>query len=72
LLAIAEERRFLASNYRGNETTITTRIDFAEVIRNILQLLPETTNVAIVIGNSPIVGSCPMGTLAPRGFGRPR
>jgi hypothetical protein len=54
LLAIAEERRFPASNVLSNETTITTRIDFAGVIGNILQLLPETTNVAIVIGNSPI------------------
>jgi predicted PurR-regulated permease PerM len=33
----------------SNETTITTKIDFAAVINNILQVLPETTNVAIVI-----------------------
>ena len=39
LLAIAEERRFPASNVLSNETTITTRIDFAGVIGNILQLL---------------------------------
>jgi hypothetical protein len=54
LLAIAEERRFPASNFRENETTITTKIDPAGVIVNILQMLPETTNVAVVIGNSPI------------------
>ena len=54
LLAIAEERRFPASNFRENETTITTKIDPAGVIVNILQVLPETTNVAVVIGNSPI------------------
>jgi hypothetical protein len=54
LLAIAEERRFPASNFRENETTITTKIDPAGVIVNILQVLPETANVAMVIGNSPI------------------
>ena len=54
LVALAEERRFPASTFPGNKTTITTAIDFAGVINNILQLLPETTNVAIVIGNSPI------------------
>jgi signal transduction histidine kinase len=54
LVAIAEERRFPASNFPGNETTITTTIDLSGVIRNILQVLPETTNVAVVIGNSPI------------------
>src|SRR6516165_2949004 len=51
---IAEERRFPASQFPSNETTITTKIDFAAVINNILQVLPETTNVAIVIGDSPI------------------
>jgi hypothetical protein len=54
LLAIAEERRLPASDFRENETTITTKIDPAGVIMNILQVLPETTNVAMVIGNSPI------------------
>jgi hypothetical protein len=54
LLAMAEERRFPTSQFADNETMITTRIDFAAVIENILQVLPETTNVAIVIGNSPI------------------
>jgi hypothetical protein len=54
LLAIAEERRLPISNLPGNETTITTVINHAGVVNNILQVLPQTTNVAIVIGNSPI------------------
>jgi His Kinase A (phospho-acceptor) domain len=55
LLAIAEERRFRPSDLAaGNETTITTTIDFGGVIKNILQVLPETANVAVVMGNSPL------------------
>jgi signal transduction histidine kinase len=54
LLAIAEERRFQPSAFAGNETTITTTIDFGGVIKNILQVLPETANVAVVMGKSPI------------------
>jgi signal transduction histidine kinase len=52
LLAIAEERRFRPSEFAGNETTITSTIDFGVVIKNILQVLPETSNVAVVMGNS--------------------
>lgn len=53
LLAIAEERRFPPSELPADETTITSRIDFGGVIKNILQVPPETTNVAVVMGNSP-------------------
>jgi signal transduction histidine kinase len=54
LLAIAEERRFQPSGFQGNETTITSTIDFGGVLKNILQVLPETANVAVVMGNSPL------------------
>jgi signal transduction histidine kinase len=54
LLAVAEESRFPPSNLPENETRITTTIDHAGVIENLLQVLPETTSVAVVIGNSPI------------------
>jgi hypothetical protein len=54
LLAIAEERRLSASKSPSNETTLTTTIDFTVVVKNIMQVLPETANVAIVIGNSPV------------------
>ena len=30
------------------------RADYAAVIRNILRVLPETTDIAVVLGNSPI------------------
>jgi hypothetical protein len=54
LLALAEERSFPTLDHRGNETMITTKIDHAGIIENILKVLPETTNVAVVIGNSSI------------------
>jgi signal transduction histidine kinase len=54
LLAIAEERRLPLSNPSANETTIATSIDLAGVVENILRVLPETTNVAVVVGNSSI------------------
>jgi hypothetical protein len=54
ILAIAEGRRLPVSDPSANETTIATSIDFAEVVENILRVLPETTNVAVVIGTSSI------------------
>ncbi len=54
MLAIAEERRLPFSNPSANETTIATSIDFAGVVESILRVLPQTTNVAVVIGNSSI------------------
>jgi hypothetical protein len=54
LLAIAEDRRIPPSELAGNETAIRSTIDFGGVIKNILQVLPETANVAVVMGNSPL------------------
>jgi signal transduction histidine kinase len=54
LLAIAEERRLPASKSSANETTIATAIDFSKVVENMLRVLPETTSVAVIVGNSSI------------------
>jgi signal transduction histidine kinase len=54
VLAIAEERRLLGSKPVANEATLATVIDFRQVVENILRLLPDTDNVAVLIGNSPI------------------
>ena len=37
-----------------NDTVVATANDFDAVARNILRLLPDTTEIAVVIGNSPI------------------
>jgi signal transduction histidine kinase len=53
MLAIAEERRIPLADLRENDVVAPTKIDLAGVIENILRVLPRTTNVAVVIGNSP-------------------
>jgi signal transduction histidine kinase len=53
MLAIVEESR-APSDLGKNETIVTTLIDLAGAIENITRILPETTNVSVVIGNSPL------------------
>ena len=53
MLAILEESR-VPSNLGKNETVVTSLLDLVGAIENILRLLPETTNVSEVIGNSPL------------------
>jgi hypothetical protein len=37
----------------ADEVAVPVNIDFAASIENILRVLPDTTNIAVVIGNSP-------------------
>ena len=53
LLAIMEESRAPSTPER-NETIVTSYLDLAGAIENVVQLLPETTNISVVIGNSPL------------------
>jgi hypothetical protein len=53
MLAIVEESR-VPPSLGGNETVVTALLDLVGAIENILQVLPETTNVSVVIGNSPL------------------
>jgi signal transduction histidine kinase len=52
-LAIVDESR-VPSNLQENETAITSMFDLDRALQNILQLLPETTNVSVVIGSAPL------------------
>jgi hypothetical protein len=54
LLAAAEERRVAYANLTASDAVVATTIDLAGVIENILRVLPKTTNIAMVIGNSPL------------------
>ena len=54
LLAAAEERRVAYANLTANDAVVATTIDLAGVVENILRVLPKTTNIAMVIGNSPL------------------
>jgi signal transduction histidine kinase len=48
------EQRRVPPGLASNETAVPSEIDFVSVIENILHILPETKNIAVVIGNSPI------------------
>jgi signal transduction histidine kinase len=54
LLSDVEERRVPPTGFTGNETAVAISVNFSETVENILRLLPKTSNLAIVIGNSPI------------------
>jgi signal transduction histidine kinase len=52
LLAAVELRRLKALG--PNDTVVANSIDIPALVENILRLLPDTTNIAVVIGNSPL------------------
>jgi signal transduction histidine kinase len=52
ILAIAEARRVTTADLAENDVLIASDIDLSTVIGNILGVLPDTKNVAVVIGNS--------------------
>ena len=54
LLAVVEQRRIQFSILTPNDAVVAVAIDYFGAIKNILQVLPNTNNVAVVIGNSPI------------------
>jgi signal transduction histidine kinase len=53
LLTALEQRRFPLASLTANDTVAAVSVDFAGVVENILHVLPETTSLAVVIGNSP-------------------
>jgi signal transduction histidine kinase len=53
MLAIVEERR-APPDLRANETVVTVSIDLVGAVETILRVLPETNNISVVIGSSPV------------------
>jgi signal transduction histidine kinase len=53
MLAIVEESR-APPDLRANETIVTSSIDLVGAVETILRVLPETNNISVVIGSSPI------------------
>ena len=49
-----EERRVQLSALTENDAVVAVRIDYLGAIENILQVLPDTKNVTVVVGTSPI------------------
>jgi signal transduction histidine kinase len=53
LLAAVDQRALQYFALSANDAAVPVEINFAGSIENILRVLPDTTNVAVVIGNSP-------------------
>ena len=49
-----ERRRVSYATLTANDAVVAINNDFAAVVENILHLLPETPDIVVVIGNSPI------------------
>jgi signal transduction histidine kinase len=49
-----EQRRVRRDALTDNDALVALSFDLNGTIENVLQVLPETTNVAVIIGNSPI------------------
>jgi signal transduction histidine kinase len=54
LLVTGLEQRLYVASGDANETTVLAAIDFRAAINNILQVLPATDHIAIVLGASPL------------------
>ena len=50
----ADLRRIPGATLTDNDTGVLLDLDLPAYLKNILQLLPETTDVAVVVGNSPV------------------
>jgi signal transduction histidine kinase len=53
MLAIVEESR-VPPDLGADDTVVTTSIDLVGEVETILRVLPETNNISVVIGNSPV------------------
>ena len=53
LLATADQRALQYASLSANDASVPVDINFTGSIENILRVLPDTTNIAVVIGNSP-------------------
>ena len=54
VLMAVDERRVQYSNLTANDTAVAVRINYLSAFENILQVLPDTKDVIVVVGTSPI------------------
>jgi signal transduction histidine kinase len=54
LIVGADRRRIPSSSLTENDTAVLLDLDLPAYLANILRLRPETTDVAVVVGNSPV------------------
>ncbi len=53
IFAAVEQRRMPPASLTSNDVAVLAKIDIARVFGNVLSVLPDTSNIAIVVGNSP-------------------
>jgi signal transduction histidine kinase len=54
VLTAVDERRVQFSRLSAVDVVVPVRIDYLRAVENILQVLPDTKNVMVVVGTSPI------------------
>ena len=54
VLMAVDQRRVQYSNLTANDAAVAVRIDYLSAFENILQILPDTKDVIVVVGASPI------------------
>lgn len=54
LFTAADQRRLRDEVLSANEAAVAITIDLPPIIANILEVLPQTTHIAVVVGNSPL------------------
>ncbi len=54
LITGADQRTFREAALTSNDATVPSTLDLPKLVENILQVLPDTTNIAFVIGASPL------------------
>jgi signal transduction histidine kinase len=50
----ADLRRIPGATLTDNDTAVLLDLDLPAYLKNVMQLLPDTTDVAVVVGNSPV------------------
>jgi signal transduction histidine kinase len=54
ILTVVDQRRVKYSDLGPNDTVVAVAIDYAAALKSILQVLPDTEHIAMVVGTSPI------------------
>ena len=54
VLTAVDQRRVQYSNLTGNDVAVAVNINYLAAFENILQVLPDTKDVIVVVGTSPI------------------
>ena len=54
VLTAVDQRRVQYSNLTGNDVAVAVNINYFSAFENILQVLPDTKDVIVVVGTSPI------------------